>query len=252
MAMKLQISEILAKLKEFTGEGAVAKKVEWLRQNDSATLRLILKHAFDPKIAYNLTEGDPPFKPNPNQIDQTETSLFKETRKLSYLWLQPSDIALEDLTKTQKDQFAELEQQQEEKGKLLQDMITEYRAAEQEVTDAREAIEVGRVRLKNATEKAIALKKRGQDFNIIVEQLNAYVQKAIESMVGANDELLNRGTSRMEQRIPKYKLELQFIQLLESIHPDEAKVLLGTKNKTLGKQFAITKDIIKKAFPELL
>lgn len=252
MAMKLQISEILAKLKEFTGEGAVAKKVEWLRQNDSATLRLILKHAFDPKIAYNLPEGDPPFKPNPNQIDQTETSLFKETRKLSYLWLQPSDIALEDLTKTQKDQFAELEQQQEEKGKLLQDMITEYRAAEQEVTDAREAIEVGRVRLKNATEKAIALKKRGQDFNIIVEQLNAYVQKAIESMVGANDELLNRGTSRMEQRIPKYKLELQFIQLLESIHPDEAKVLLGTKNKTLGKQFAITKDIIKKAFPELL
>lgn len=251
MAMKLQISEILAKLKEFTGEGAVAKKAEWLRQNDSATLQLILKHAFDPKIAYNLPEGDPPFKPNPNQIDQTETSLFKETRKLSYLWLQPSDTALEDLTKTQKDQLTELEQQQDEKGKLLQEMIAEYRAAEQEVIDAREAIEVNRVRLKNATENAIILKKKGQEFNIKVEQLNAYVQNVAESMVGANAELLNRSIPQMEQRIPKYKLEMQFIQLLESIHPDEAKVLLGTKSKTLAKQFAITKDVVKKAFPEL-
>ena len=130
-------------------------------------------------------------------------------------------------------------------------MIAEYRAAEQEVIDAREAIEVNRVRLKNATENAIVLKKKGQEFNIKVEQLNAYVQNVAESMVGANAELLNRSTPHMEQRIPKYKLEMQFIQLLESIHPDEAKVLLGTKNKTLAKQFAITKDVVKKAFPEL-
>ena len=58
MAMKLQISEILAKLKEFTGEGAVAKKVEWLKKHDSPTLRLLLQHNFDPNIAYNLPEKE--------------------------------------------------------------------------------------------------------------------------------------------------------------------------------------------------
>lgn len=250
--MKLQISEILAKLKEFTGEGAVAKKADWLRQNDSPTLQLLLKHAFDPDISYNLPEGDPPFKPNPNQIDQTETNLFAETRKLTYLWLQPSESALKDLTKTQKEQLTELEEQQDEKGKILQTMIADYRAAEQEITNAREAIEVNRMRLKKAIENASSLQKQGQEFNAKVEQLNAYVQQVTQSMIGTNAQLMNLGTPADEQRIPKYKLEMQFIGLLESIHPDEAKVLLGAKNKTLTKQFPITKDVVKKAFPELL
>ncbi len=252
MAMKLQISEILTKLKEFTGEGAVAKKADWLRRNDSATLRLILKHAFDPNITYNLPEGDPPFKLNENEIDQTETTLFAETRKLGYLWLQPSAAALKDLTRTQKDQLTELEQQQSEKGKLLQEMLTAYRVAEQEIVDAREMIEVNRVRLKKAIENASRLQKEGQEFNTKIEQLNAYVQQVTQSMIGINAQLMNRDTPNTEQRIPKYKLEMQFIGLLESLHPDEAKVLLGVKNKTLAKQFPITKDIIKKAFPELL
>ena len=251
MAMKLQISEILNKLKDFTGDGAVAKKVDWLRQNDSATLRLMLKHAFDPTIAYNLPEGEPPFKPNQNQIDQTETTLYAETRKLGYLWLQPSESALNDLTKTQRDQLEELEAQQAEKGKELQEKIAAYRAAEQEIVDAREAIEAAKVRLNKAIETAKTLQKNGQEFNAKVEQLNAYVQQVRQSMMNANAELMNRAVPASERNIPKYKLEMQFIELLESIHPDEAKVLLGAKNKTLNKSFPITKDIAKKAFPDL-
>ncbi|MFZ9891784.1 MAG: DUF6433 family protein [Ilumatobacteraceae bacterium] len=252
MAMKLQISEILSKLKDFTGEGAVAKKVEWLRQNDSTTLRLMLKHAFDASIAYNLPEGDPPFTPNKNQIDQTETTLFAETRKLGYLWLQASDSALEDLTQTQRTQLEELEAQQEEKGKELQEMIAAYRAAEQEITDAREAIEQAKVRLNKAIERAKTLQKEGQEFNAKVEQLNRYVGNVRQSMLGANAELMNRSTPDQHRNVPKYRLEMQFIQLLESLHPDEAKVLLGAKNKTLNKAFPITKDLVKKAFPDLL
>lgn len=251
MSMKLQISEILTKLKDFTGDGATAKKVEWLRQNDSPTLRLLLKQAFDPNIAYNLPEGEPPFKPNKNQIDQTETTLYAETRKLGYLWLQPSDAALNDLTKTQREQLEELEAQQAEKGKMLQDMIASYRNAEQEITDAREAIEAGKVRLNKAIEHAKQLQKEGQEFNTKVEQLNAYVQSVRQSMLGTNAELMNRATPQVERNIPKYKLEMQFIELLESLHPDEAKVLLGVKNKNLNKAFPVTKDLAKKAFPDL-
>lgn len=254
MAMKLQISEILNKLKDFTGEGATAKKVDWLRQNDNPTLRLLLKHAFDPSIAYNLPEGDPPFTPNKNQIDQTETTLYAETRKIGYLWLQASDAALNDLTKTQREQLDALEAQQEEKGKELQAMIAEYRAAEQEITDAREAIEASKVRLNKAIDNAKRLQKEGQDFNAKVEQLNAYVTGVRNSMLGVNAELLNRAAPQEQQgrNIPKYRLEAQFIELLESIHPDEAKVLLGAKNKTLHKSFPVTKDLVKKAFPSLL
>lgn len=252
MAMKLQISEILNKLKDFTGDGAVAKKVEWLRQNDSATLRLMLKHAFDPSIAYNLPEGDPPFKPNKNQIDQTETTLFAETRKLGYLWLQPSDSALKDLTQTQRTQLEELEAQQAEKGKELQAKIQAYRDAEREITDAREAIEQAKVRLNNAIKLAKTLQKEGQEFNAKVEQLNQYVGRVRQSMLGANAELMNRAVPDPARNVPKYRLEMQFIELLESIHPDEAKVLLGAKNKTLNKSFPVTKDIVKKAFPDLL
>lgn len=252
MAMKLQISEILGKLKEFTGEGAVAKKVEWLRQHDSPTLRLLLKQAFDPAIAYNLPEGDPPFKANPNQIDQTETTLYAETRKLGYLWLQASNDALNDLTATQKGQLSELEVLQADLGKQLQAKITEYRETQTEIEQAREAIEQAKVRLNKAIERSKVVMREGQELNARVQRVDAQVQATQQTMVSANDELMQRQRPTEVRNIPKYRLESQFIQLLESLHPDEAAVLLAVKNKTLQKKYPITKDIARRAFPEIV
>lgn len=252
MAMKLQISEILAKLKEFTGEGAVAKKVEWLKKHDSPTLRLLLQHNFDPNIAYNLPEGTPPFKRNENEIDQTETSLYAETRKLGYLWLQPSDSALNSLTKTQKEQMAELEAKQAEIGKLLQEKIAEYRDTQKEIEDSRDAIEQAKLRLKRAIENSQRVMQEGQAVGTQVQQIDAAVQNAQNSMLNANAELMGRAVPQTERNIPKYRLEMQFVQLLESVHPDEAEVLLAVKDKTLQKKYPVTKDVVKKAFPDLI
>lgn len=88
---RISIHEIFEGLKQFTGEGSQTKKVEWLRQHDSPTLRMILQHSFDPKIVYNLPDGDVPFAKNPKPNDFAETNLRAETRKLSYLWLVPQD-----------------------------------------------------------------------------------------------------------------------------------------------------------------
>jgi len=42
------------------------------------------------------------------------------------------------------------------------------------------------------------------------------------------------------------------IELLESLHPRDAQVLLSVKNKKLAKTYAINKDIVKKAFSDIL
>lgn len=251
MAMKLQISEILAKLKEFTGEGAVAKKVEWLKKHDSPTLRVILQHNFDPNIAYNLPEGTPPFKRNENQIDQTESSLYAETRKLSYLWLRPSDSALDSLSKTQKGQLSEMEAVQAEIGKQLQEKIAEYRESEKEIELAKDAIEQAKLRLKRAIENSQRIMKEGQVLNARAQQVDATVRNAQNTMLSADAELMGRAVSQNDRNVPKYRLEMQFVQLLESVHPDEADVLLAVKDKTLQKKYPVTKDIVKKAFPDL-
>jgi len=252
MAMKLQISEILAKLKDFTGDGSVAKKVEWLKTHDSPTLRLLLHHNFDATIAYNLPEGTPPFTRNENQIDQTESTLYTETRKLSYLWLQPSNSALDSLSKTQKQQLSELETTQAEIGKQLQEKIAEYRASEKEIEDAKEGIEVARLRLKQAIEASQRIMKEGQELNAVVTQIDAQVRNTQNTLLTADAELMGRATPPTNRNVPKYRLEMQFVQLLESIHPDEAEVLLAVKDKTLQKKYPITKDIVKKAFPTLI
>ena len=54
-----------------------------------------------------------------------------------------------------------------------------------------------------------------------------------------------------EQATPK--AELQFIKLLESLHPEEAKITLWMKNKDLeGKYKGITKKLAEEAFPGLI
>jgi hypothetical protein len=47
------------------------------------------------------------------------------------------------------------------------------------------------------------------------------------------------------------KREIMFIQLLEGLHQDEAKVLCMVKDKTLGKKYKITKACVEEAYPEI-
>lgn len=45
--------------------------------------------------------------------------------------------------------------------------------------------------------------------------------------------------------------EMLFIEVLETVHPDDAKLLLAVKDKTLPYK-SITEKLIKEAFPKLL
>lgn len=47
------------------------------------------------------------------------------------------------------------------------------------------------------------------------------------------------------------KRETMFIQLLESLHQDEAKVVCMSKDKLLGKKYKITKACVQEAYPEI-
>ena len=53
----LSFHEILTKVNNAKDK---PKKIEVLQQNDSVSLRQILKVAFDPKIKWDLPEGTPP------------------------------------------------------------------------------------------------------------------------------------------------------------------------------------------------
>jgi len=46
--------------------------------------------------------------------------------------------------------------------------------------------------------------------------------------------------------------ETMFIQILENLHPDEADILVLTKDKKLQSKYKITRDIVAQAFPEIV
>ena len=49
--------------------------------------------------------------------------------------------------------------------------------------------------------------------------------------------------------ITQSKREMMFIQMLEGLHQDEAKLLLGMKNKSLNKMYkGLTESVVKEAF----
>lgn len=52
--------------------------------------------------------------------------------------------------------------------------------------------------------------------------------------------------------IPQLKLETLFIQTLESLHKDEANLLIYAKDKRLQELYRITEAVIKEAYPEFL
>lgn len=251
MAAKLTIAEIFAKLKEFTGDGAVTKKVEWLKQHDSPTLRMLLKHGFDPNLQYSLPEGDPPFRRNPNPVGLTETNLFAETRKLSYLWLEPSKTALMEMTDDQKARLNAAEEIEETAGREFLNADNAFKAAEQELTDAKQALLDANARVNKAT---AAVQEARQQYNASranAERIAQQVAALRQNIQRTNNELLKRETPPVVT-MPAYKREMMFIQMLEALHPTEADVVLAVKSKTLAKKYALTKDIVKKAFPDVI
>jgi len=251
--MKLQISEILKQLKDITGEGAVTRKAELLKKYDSPTLRVILRHAFDPNIAYNLPEGIPPYKKNDSPMEMTESSLYAETRKLSYLWLVPSESALEALTATQKDQLMVFVEEQTKNGDVLKEALQATRDAEDELKAAKEAIAAAKLRYERALQAHSQSRSTYNSAEYQCKVSDQKTERVRNEMLRANAALSNQKNALPPpSNFPRYRLEMLFIQLLESIHKDEAEVLLAAKNKTLTKLYPITKDVVKKAFPGLI
>lgn len=251
MAARMTMFEILDNLKTFTGEGSIAKKVEWLKQHDNPTLRMLLKHNFDASIQYNLPEGEPPFKRNPNPVGLSETNLYAESRKLSYLWLQPTKSALQDLSTEQRAQLTAAQENEEAKGRDFVSADTTFKDAEQELIEAKQALLEANTRVNKATAALQAARQQLNIKRVEAERATQFTRQMRESFERTNQELVKRDTPEPVS-MPKYRLELLFIQLLESLHPTEADVLLAVKNKTLSKKFAINKDIVKKAFPDIL
>jgi len=157
--MKLQIYEILDKLKEFTGEGSVNKKIEWLQANDSQTLRMILKHAFDPNIIYDLPEGDPPFRQNDKPVGYSDATLYSESRKIAYLWLAPYDDKLAPRVQAQAVEIAKQEQLREETQSKVDAILTEQSELTQAHDQAKAAHEQALTDLADLEEQLSRVRK---------------------------------------------------------------------------------------------
>ena len=73
------VSEIFTKINNAKDK---PKKIEVLKQYDSAAIRQLLKGAFDPNIEWDLPPGVPPFMENDAPIGTEHTSLENETKRL--------------------------------------------------------------------------------------------------------------------------------------------------------------------------
>ena len=62
------------------------EKVQFLRQYQTDALRMICKSSFDPKIVWELPEGDVPYTPNDAPEGTEHTSLQQEARKFVSLY----------------------------------------------------------------------------------------------------------------------------------------------------------------------
>ena len=132
------VHEIFTKINNAKDKPA---KIAILKQFDNQAMRQLLKAAFDPKIKFDLPEGNPPYIKNEAPAGTEHTSLASEAKKLYHF------------------------------------------------------------------------------------------------VVGGNNQ------------INKLKKETMFIQILEGLHGDEAKVLLGMKNKSLNKTYkGLTESVVKEAF----
>ena len=77
--MKLSISEIINKACSLK---TVNEKVEWLQQNDSLPLKMVLQSTYDTKrVEWLLPDTAPPWKNNEYE-DEAKSLLYKEARRL--------------------------------------------------------------------------------------------------------------------------------------------------------------------------
>jgi len=77
--MQLSISEIIAKCAELPN---AEEKVDWLKQNESMPLKMILQSTYDrERVEWLLPDTAPPWRKNEFE-DQAHTLLFKEARRL--------------------------------------------------------------------------------------------------------------------------------------------------------------------------
>ena len=90
MAYTPLFSEILDKVAKLKTK---KQKVEFLRQHNTDGRRMILKSSFDPKIVWQLPEGEVPFSPNDAPEGTEHTVLAMEARKL-YNFIQGGNNAL--------------------------------------------------------------------------------------------------------------------------------------------------------------
>jgi len=90
MAYTPLFSEILNKVSKLKTK---KQKVDFLRQHNTDALRMILKSSFDPKIVWQLPEGEVPFSPNDAPEGTEHTVLAMEARKL-YNFIQGGNNAL--------------------------------------------------------------------------------------------------------------------------------------------------------------
>jgi hypothetical protein len=77
--MELLISEILDKVSKIKSK---KEKVNFLREHNSDSLRMVIKSAFDPKIKWLLPEGDVPYSRNDAPEGTEHSVLAYESRKL--------------------------------------------------------------------------------------------------------------------------------------------------------------------------
>ena len=74
------------------------KKIEVLKKYDSPAIRQLLKAAFDPKIEWDLPEGNPPYIANEAPAGTEHTNLLSEARKL-YHFVKGGDNTINRLKK---------------------------------------------------------------------------------------------------------------------------------------------------------
>jgi hypothetical protein len=72
-------SEILSKLSKIKSK---KDKVSHLKHYNDASLRMVIKSSFDPKIKWSLPAGDVPYKANDAPEGTEHTMLISEARKL--------------------------------------------------------------------------------------------------------------------------------------------------------------------------
>ena len=90
------IAEILTKVNNAKDK---AKKIKVLQENNSESLRMVLKGSFDPNIKWALPSGTPPYIANEAPLGTEHTLLRNEAKRLWH-FVEGADP---DTTKTQKE-----------------------------------------------------------------------------------------------------------------------------------------------------